>query len=277
MHILKASEASVQQVLSLLASGAVVALPTETVYGLAADGTNSAAVAKIFEIKGRPPTNPLILHTHSIESASRCANFTPLAVQLAEKFWPGPLTLVLSKTEWIPEIVTAGLHTVGIRIPDQPWMLKILEGFNRPLAAPSANPSNYLSPTTAQHVEAMFRSQPGYIFDGGACYRGVESTIIDLSIPDQPTLLRPGPLLKKEIESAIGGSLIDRSGLKHDEKVPLRNPGAMAKHYSPHTPLWLTDTDHCIATHQDAVLHFCKTTKKAPDSGSTSGQHFYLS
>ena len=208
MRVYTTSADHIQQVSQLLLDGEVVAIPTETVYGLAADALNPAAVQKIYEIKGRPVHNPLIIHVQSSLSAERFVHMNPSARKLIHAFWPGPLTLVLPKKECIPDIVTAGLPTVGIRCPRHPAMLAILQQIDRPVAAPSANPSNYISPTRVEHVTQHLQGRLKYAIDGGPCEAGLESTIIDLSEEDCPKLLRPGPINKAEIESVLGVHLI---------------------------------------------------------------------
>jgi len=169
-----------QKAIQLLASGNCVAIPTETVYGLAANALNTDAVAKIFQLKNRPQTNPLIVHCGSIEQVERyVSEFPPLAMKLAKKFWPGPLTLLLPKNDKIPDQITAGSNRVGVRIPNHSLTLKLLQKVDFPLAAPSANKYGSVSPTCAQHVKIQFENAP-FILDGGPCSVGIESTIVGL-------------------------------------------------------------------------------------------------
>jgi L-threonylcarbamoyladenylate synthase len=230
---------SIKWISRLLEAGEVVALPTETVYGLAADAWNPLAVQRIFLIKGRPATNPLIAHVASMELAERCVVMNPLAEKLAARFWPGALTLVLPRRECIPDIVTAGLPTLGIRMPKHPAMRLVLESLGRPLAAPSANPSNYLSPTRVEHVIHGLGSRVQYILDGGPCQAGVESTIVDVSDQGMLRLLRPGPIPVAEMEDCVGMRIfpmIPSPGLSKDS---MKSPGQMEVHYSPNTPLFI--------------------------------------
>ena len=182
----------ITQVIQLLSKGKVVAVPTETVYGLAADTFNISAVRQVFNIKGRPFIDPLIVHTFDMEGVNRLASLNPSAIQLANVFWPGPLTLVLPKKPEVPSIVTANLNTVAIRIPMHPVLRKVLEDSKLCLAAPSANPFGYISPTTIEHVLDSLGDNLEYSLDGGACSVGMESTIIDITNPTKPILLRPG-------------------------------------------------------------------------------------
>jgi L-threonylcarbamoyladenylate synthase len=220
--------AAVRHAAELLRAGEVVALPTETVYGLAANAQNAQAVQQLFKIKGRPSRNPIIVHVSSLEMARSCAGSWPaLADRLAQAFWPGPLTLVLPKAQSIPPIVTAGGSTVGIRWPSHPVALAIINKCGFPLAAPSANPSGRISPTTAEHVRKNLSGRIRLIVDGGPASVGIESTVLDLSV-SPPRILRPG-MIHTESLLSVTGSL---RGPGHQEKV-LRSPGLLIKHYSP--------------------------------------------
>lgn len=217
----------------LLKEGKVVAIPTETVYGLAANIFNPKAVARVFEIKGRPLSHPLIVHVPEISKIQELvAQFPDKARTLAEAFWPGPLTMVLRKSSLVPDIVTGGLRTVAIRIPNHPVILEILRLCEVPLAAPSANPFGTLSPTCAEHVREMLGTEIDLIVDGGPCSVGVESTIVGFH-DDIATLLRPGGLAIESIEQTIGK--IERVT---ENAVPIV-PGMLPKHYAPKTHLIL--------------------------------------
>jgi L-threonylcarbamoyladenylate synthase len=212
----------------LLRRGEVVALPTETVYGLAANALNPQAVARIYEIKGRPAFNPIIVHVSGIEMAKTCLReWPPIAQKLADAFWPGPLTLVLPRSEQIPDIVAAGGSTVGVRWPRHPLMLEVIRLCGFPLAAPSANRSGELSPTTAEHVRKSFGSSVPVIVDGGPCNVGIESTVLDLSVRP-PRVLRPG-MIHAESLLAVTGELSSTDS----EHVPPKSPGLLLRHYSP--------------------------------------------
>src|SRR5947207_9629696 len=186
------SSGGIGKAVEILRAGGLVAFPTETVYGLGADATNAEAVAKIFAAKGRPATNPLIVHVADVDTARRFAASWPLAAShLAEQFWPGPLTLVLPRSPAIVPAVSAGLRTVGLRVPNHPLALQLLQQFGGPVAAPSANRSNRVSPTTAQHVRDELGDAVDLVLDGGPCAVGIESTVLDLT-GDRPAILRPG-------------------------------------------------------------------------------------
>jgi L-threonylcarbamoyladenylate synthase len=221
----------------LLARGGLVAFPTETVYGLGADALDARAVARIFEAKGRPRFDPLIVHVADLAWLERLFCSVPEnARRLIDRFWPGPLTLVLPKTDLVPDLVTAGLPTVGVRMPAHPVALNLLRRAGTPVAAPSANLFGQVSPTTARHVADQLGSQIDYILDGGSCSVGLESTVLDLS-GRFPTLLRPGGLSVEPIEETIGP--IQRSDAASDETRPQLAPGMLSSHYATRTPLLL--------------------------------------
>lgn len=219
---------------AILRAGGVAAFPTETVYGLGADATNSDAVLKIYETKGRPRFNPLIVHVTDAEMARRYVEFSPLAERLASAFWPGPLTMVLPKRAeaGLSDIVTAGLDTVGVRVPNHPLALELIRAAGVPLAAPSANPSGKLSPTTAEQVLRAFKGAVP-VLDGGPCTAGVESTIVAVS-GDKVTQLRAGALAREEIERAIGGPVAAAA-----EGSAIAAPGMLASHYAPNAAMRL--------------------------------------
>jgi len=219
-------------------AGELVAFPTETVYGLGANALDAAAVAKIYELKGRPPTSPLIVHVASIEMAQALVTErAPQADQLARKYWPGPLTLVLPRAAAIPDIVTAGLPTVGIRVPDHPLALALIREAGVPLAAPSANRFTGLSPTTAEHVREAFGDAVP-VLDGGHCRVGIESTVVSIA-SGKITLLRPGMISLEDVESA--------SAPASDTAHPA--PGMHERHYSPRTPLVLSNIPDALGAY----------------------------
>ena len=232
-QILPAGEAAVTAAARILAEGGLVAFPTETVYGLGADAANPAAIARLYQAKGRPAFNPLIAHVGDIAAARQIARFDAPAMALAEAFWPGPLTLVLPKTPdcAVADLATAGLDTVAIRIPAHPVAREILREFGGPVVAPSANLSGHVSPTTAAHVQSDLAGLIDLIVDGGAVEVGVESTIVGCF--DEPMLLRPGGVPRAEIERVLGRVLkqppADAEG---DNAQPLA-PGMLASHYAP--------------------------------------------
>jgi L-threonylcarbamoyladenylate synthase len=222
----------VREAAKLLAAGKVVAFPTETVYGLGADASNPEAVRRIFEIKGRPADHPVIVHlSHPDQLSEWAADIPDEAYQLAERFWPGPLTMILNRNKRVPDEVTGGQDTVGLRIPAHPVALALLRKFGGGIAAPSANRFGRISPTTAQHVLEDLGEELEMIVDAGPCLIGLESAIINLSGPE-PMLLRPGSLTVKELEAVLDGKRI----AVPEKKVVLRAPGMLASHYAPRTP-----------------------------------------
>jgi L-threonylcarbamoyladenylate synthase len=226
-------QAAVQRAAELLRAGEVVALPTETVYGLAASALDERAVGRIFQVKGRPAHNPIIVHVASIEMAKRCvARWPDLADRLAKAFWPGPLTLVLPRAKEIPGVVTAGGPTVGVRWPSHPFIQAVIRECGFPLAAPSANPSNRVSPTTAEHVRKALGDKIRLIVDGGQSQVGLESTVLDISV-SPPRLLRPG-MIHEQALLAVTGKLV--LGASQSPEV-LKSPGLLKKHYSPKAKL----------------------------------------
>ena len=225
---------AILQAAKIIRHGGIVAFPTETVYGLGADAFNPLAVARIFEAKRRPYFDPLIVHVANPADVKKLVEEIPSnAKKLTERFWPGPLTVVLFKEENIPDIVTAGLPTVAIRMPNHPMALSLIIESKCPIAAPSANPFGYLSPTTAEHVREQLGDQVDLILDGGPCPVGVESTIVSF-LEEEPRLLRPGGVSLEEIESIIGKVKISPI----EEERPSA-PGMLPKHYAPRTPIVL--------------------------------------
>jgi L-threonylcarbamoyladenylate synthase len=214
----------------------VIAIPTETVYGLAGNIYSIKAINKIFQIKQRPLFNPLIVHIHSVEQLTNIATDIPqIAIELADKFWPGPLTLLLPKQSSVPDIITAGKKTVAVRIPNHPLTLVLLKSLNFPLAAPSANPFGSISPTTAEHVLSYFDNKINLILDGGASQNGVESTIVGFE-NNTPIIYRLGAISIEDIEKAIGKVKMHTSAENSPEA-----PGMLPYHYSPNTSTMLTD------------------------------------
>ena len=220
-----------------LREGNLVAIPTETVYGLAANGFDIRAVAKIYHAKNRPQFNPLILHTDSLEKLQLLDIQLPeKAKRLAAHFSPGPLTFVVPKSAKIPDIITAGTNAVAVRIPNHPLTLALLRQLEFPLAAPSANPSGFVSPTSAAHVAAQLQDKVSYILDGGTCSIGVESTIISF-LQEQPEILRFGGLALETIEAIIGKVTIPAKGYSDNPVAP----GLLARHYATRHPILLGD------------------------------------
>jgi len=248
-------DAAVKRAAELLRSGNVVALPTETVYGLAVNALDAEAVAKIYEIKGRPSHNPIIVHVADVAMARRCvAEWPEAADKLAASFWPGPLTLVLPKSKEIPDIVTAGGKTVGVRWPSHPFIQAVIRECGFPLAAPSANPSTRTSPTNAAHVSQSLGEKLKLIVDGGQSQVGIESTVVDLTA-HPPQVLRPGMIHAESLQAALHGAEVPGVRLETSNSIletqdaggPLRSPGQLRKHYSPHAKLavlqWRDDAE----------------------------------
>ncbi len=235
---------------ALLRAGEVVAFPTETVYGLGADALNARAVARVFAIKQRPSFDPLIVHVADAPMAARVVAEVPEAARRCmDRFWPGPLTLVLPRAGAIPDLVTAGLPTVGIRLPDHPVACALIRAAGTPLAAPSANPFGYISPTTAAHVAAHLGDAVPLILDGGPCRVGLESTIVSLADAG-PVLLRHGAVSREMLEAVLGPVAV-----RTDAPLPTA-PGQLPRHYAPRTPLTLVADPHAVpdAERRDAAL-----------------------
>jgi L-threonylcarbamoyladenylate synthase len=261
--------AGVARAAELLRAGEIVALPTETVYGLAGHALNEQTVRQIFSVKGRPMIDPLIVHGLDVEFLLGLAHFTSSGRQLAEAFWPGPLTLVLKKQAAVPALVTAGRDTVAVRVPAHPLARAVLKACGLPLAAPSANPFGYISPTRAEHVRASFGAKVPWILDGGPCSVGLESTIVDVSDPaGPPRLLRPGPITHEALEQILGQRVILPTLTKTTDALEgLAAPGMLARHYSPRTPLTLLETDApppIIQGRRTAWVHFCRPAQIEP-------------
>jgi L-threonylcarbamoyladenylate synthase len=218
----------------VLKQGGIVAVPTETVYGLAGSALDEGACREIFRAKGRPTTDPLIVHLHALAQLASIAEPNTAALKLASAFWPGPLTLVLPKRAIIPDLVSAGLPSVAVRMPAHPLFRRLLKLTGLPLAAPSANPFGYISPTTAEHVRAGLGDKIRHILDGGPCRVGVESTIVDLRDPQKPVLLRPGSVTHAELERVLGIRVSTHP--RATRRQAQVSPGLLKRHYSPRTP-----------------------------------------
>tara|TARA_B100000989_G_scaffold95269_1_gene69262 strand:- start:2021 stop:2995 length:975 start_codon:yes stop_codon:yes gene_type:complete len=256
--ILQASAENIDLCVDLLRDGAVLGVPTETVYGLAGNALKEESVRRIFEVKGRPLLDPLIVHFSSIKQAEAHVEFNERARALAAQFWPGALTLVLRKKDTISDLVTAGLPSVAVRVPGHPIFRKLLERLEFPLAAPSANPFGYVSPTLAEHVATTLGDRVIAVLDGGACEHGVESTIADLRNPDTPIILRPGPLSAEQ----LGMQSVEVEQPSNKTAQPA--PGMLSLHYSPNTPIMLFrhgERPSCVQK-SEAVLY---NTKPAAD------------
>ena len=239
MKSILADDAAIAKAVLLLRQGRLVAFPTETVYGLGADASNPEAVKRIFSAKGRPADHPLIVHIPDVDSLTDWAlNVPESARRLADRFWPGPLTLILKKKPEVSSVVTGGQDTVGLRIPDNPVALSLLRAFGGGIAAPSANRFKRISPTQASHVAEELEGFVDMILDGGPCQVGVESTIVDLS-GSRPVLLRPGQITRTQIEQVLGVELAVISPTEKASPGDIRAPGMMKIHYAPVTPAML--------------------------------------
>ena len=263
----------------LLREGGIVAIPTETVYGLAANAFDEAAVLKVFEVKQRPSFDPLIVHIGKREDVQRVVKeLPPGAEALMDAFWPGPLTLVLPKQDIVPDLVTSGLDTVGVRMPAHPLALELLRSLDFPLAAPSANPFGYVSPTTAQHVADQLGDRIPYILDGGPCIVGVESTIVGLD-DGRWVLYRPGGIAVERIEEVIG-----RVAVTMKKVMPVA-PGMLESHYAPRKPVHVGDVitlsqQHkskrigMISFREDHDVHCCEVLSSSGDL-SEAARHLF--
>jgi L-threonylcarbamoyladenylate synthase len=251
-----------QKAAALLRLGLVVAIPTETVYGLAANALDPEAVTEIFAIKDRPFFDPLIVHSDSREKlAPYVESFPGWALSLTDRFWPGPLTVILHKRDIIPDLVTAGHPTVGVRIPDHPLTRELLSMLDIPLAAPSANPFGYVSPTTPEHVRAQLGGKISYILDGGPCTVGLESTIV-AEIEGQVTILRLGGLSIEAIEEVIGRVHVNIASSSNPA-----NPGSLESHYAPRTLLLLDEpTEEWLIGKKVGALRFQNVRAGIPEA-----------
>ena len=229
--------ATIERAAAILRAGGLVAFPTETVYGLGANALDAAAIARIYAAKGRPPTNPLIVHVADVASARELVTTWPVhAEALARKFWPGPLTLVLPKHARVPDAASAGLPAVGVRVPAHPVALALIRATGVPIAAPSANRSTELSPVSAAHVARSLGERVDVILDGGSTRIGIESTVVDLT-GAQPRILRPGVIDSSQIAQVVGP--LDEVRATRDEHAPQLAPGQMDRHYAPRARLVL--------------------------------------
>ena len=248
----------ISKAIALLTNEQLVAIPTETVYGLAGNIYSQKAINSIFETKKRPFFNPLIVHIHSADALSNIVETVPKKAQLlAAAFWPGPITLVLKKKAIIPDLITAGKDTVAVRVPNHPTTLELLRQLPFPLAAPSANPFSSISPTTAKHVEDYFKDHITMVLDGGACKSGIESTIIGFE-NEEPVIYRLGSTSIEAIEAIVGPvkikNLVTEQNLSQKEIAP-DAPGMLERHYAPKTKIILTDDlNKSIKEHQDKKI-----------------------
>ena len=261
---LQPEQAVIDQAADIIKSGGLVAFPTETVYGLGADGLNDAASRRIFAAKGRPADNPLILHIADVQEVDRLVKRIPAnAAALMQEFWPGPLTVVLERCDIIPDAVTAGLDTVAIRLPGSLIARRLIQAAGVPIAAPSANASGRPSPTTAQAVLFDLAGKVEMILDGGPCEVGLESTVVDCTTP-VPTLLRPGGVTREMLLAVLGELELDKNLL--DQESAPRSPGMKYKHYAPAAPMALVDAE---PAERGAIL--TREVSQALDAGKRVG------
>jgi L-threonylcarbamoyladenylate synthase len=258
--IVPATPGQIAAAAELIRSGEAVAFPTETVYGLGADATNATAVAQVFAIKARPSFDPLIVHIEPEWWSGLVVAIPAPAAELAHRFWPGPLTIVLPKADRVPDIVTAGLPNVAVRVPDHPVARALIARAGTPIAAPSANPFGYISPTTAEHVAAQIGDRVSLILDGGPCRVGMESTVISFVHPE-PTILRPGGVTLEQIEAVIGHVASETSSDR-----PMA-PGQLSRHYAPQTRL-------TIVPDADAVPLVARANAALLTASESSGAGF---
>ena len=235
------NKAIIEKAGDILKNGGLVAFPTETVYGLGADALNEMAAHKIYEAKGRPSDNPLIVHITNMKDLEKVAEVIPeAAYTVAEKYWPGPLTMIFDKTDLVPYGTTGGLETVAVRMPNEPVARAVIDAGGGFIAAPSANTSGRPSPTTAQHVEEDLTGRIDMIIDGGAVPIGVESTILDITVTP-PMILRPGAITKEMLEELIGEVSVDRALISSESKEPPKAPGMKYRHYAPEAELSIVE------------------------------------
>ena len=254
----------ITRAVDLISHGKLVAIPTETVYGLAGNGVDVKVVADIFKVKNRPSFDPMILHFSSLDAIQAYVLEIPEEARaLANLFWPGPITFLLHKSNRVPDLVTAGSAKVAVRVPSHPMTRKVLTGIDFPLAAPSANPFGYISPTTAEHVADQLGGKIPYILDGGSCEVGIESTIVDLT-SDVPRILRKGGITAEQIEAVVGEVEI----VTHSSSNPAA-PGMLKSHYSPAIPLTLEKLEQVLETHEPTdigALFFNKKDDRLPEA-----------
>ncbi|WP_143962083.1 L-threonylcarbamoyladenylate synthase [Litoribacter populi] len=262
----------IQKAKELLENGELVAIPTETVYGLAGNALDAQAVSKIFETKNRPSFDPLIIHVGNIDQVSKYVQELPEELKmLAEKYWPGPLTLLLPKKEIVPDLVTSGLDQVAVRIPNHPLTQELLSQLDFPLAAPSANPFGYISPTKAKHVEDQLGEKIQYILDGGECQVGLESTIIGME-DGQIVIYRLGGMDVAEVEAVVGPVKV----LSHSSSNP-KTPGMLKSHYAPRKPFVLGNLEALVKEYEEKGEYFGVLSFEKSFSGISDDRQVVLS
>lgn len=251
--------AVLRRLATVLRRGGLVAVPTETVYGLAANALDVRACGKIFRAKRRPANDPLIVHVTDLAAAEELADWNDVARGLAKRFWPGPLTLVLPRQELIPDIVTSGQDSVALRSPAHPLTRRILRLAGVPLAAPSANPFGYVSPTTAEHVVRGLGGRIGHVLDGGPCAVGLESTIVDVRDPRRLVVLRPGAVTPEDLRAAVRAAGFKKTRVVLGRRELVLAPGLLDQHYSPRTPFALVARAPRTTPKETAVIRWCRS------------------
>ena len=278
--ILKATHDTIDHCARLLQQDEIIAVPTETVYGLAGNALVENSVRKIFQVKGRPLIDPLIVHCKNLEAVESIAMANDPFYKLANAFWPGPLTLVVPKDKRIPDLVTAGLTSVAVRIPRHPIFRSLLETIDFPLAAPSANPFGYVSPTLAEHVQRTLGNKIKAIIDGGPCQIGLESTILDLRNPKAPAILRHGPITASQISDCLGLPVKTKLIGKSVDNAAQSAPGQLTRHYSPGTNVELLEQgctqheNHIISRLDNTTALICN---RKPDWYTDQANIYWLS
>lgn len=250
--ILEATSDNIDYCAGLLQQNEIIGMPTETVYGLAGNALEENSVRKIFQVKGRPLIDPLIVHCLHLKAVELIAVPNDLVHNLAKAFWPGPLTMIIPKNKSIPDMVTAGLNSVAVRVPRHPIFRSVLERIDFPLAAPSANPFGYVSPTLAEHVQRTLGNKIKVILDGGPCKIGLESTIVDLRDPKIPVILRHGPISSSQISNCLGFPVRTATTGKSDGKTAQSAPGQLTRHYSPKAKVDLLE--HGSTQHENPIV-----------------------
>ena len=270
-RLLKPTDENLRFLRKFLLSGGVAALPTETVYGLAANALNTEACQRVFDIKNRPSIDPLICHVPGFSGLETYCDTNSIAEILGDAFWPGPLTIVLKKKPMIPDIVTAGLNSVAVRCPSHPDFKQLIDDCPFPIAAPSANPFSYISPTRADHVNANLGEKIEYILDGGPCSLGIESTIIDARDPGRPKVLRYGALPLEDIENALGCRIDTPEPTSKSVQIA---PGSLPKHYSPRIPVELRAEPVSERELQESDSKVAFLLLRKPSYGTASNIHW---
>ena len=263
-RLYRPSDANLRKLADILCDGNLVAVPTETVYGLAADAMNPSACQKIFAAKNRPNEDPLIIHVSNVGQAMELAHWNETADKLADAFWPGPLTMVLRKKTVVSDLITAGLDSVALRIPWHPVFRSLLKITDKPLAAPSANPFGYISPTTSRHVMDSLQGKIPAILEGGPCDIGVESSIIDLRDDRNPQLLRPGGVPAKTLNDALECPTRKLQGNTPSNEAAIA-PGLLDRHYSPRTKVCLHDEFPKLKSPNEAWVFFASPSDPRPN------------